>query len=135
VAILWDAHSIVSVAPRLFEGRLPDFNLGTADGASCDPALAESLIGALARHTQFTSILNGRFKGGYISRRFGRPAEGVHAVQLEMAEAIYMDEISPFTFREERAANVRPILREQLETALAWAGSAVNRGAPQAFRR
>jgi N-formylglutamate deformylase len=135
VAILWDAHSIVSVAPRLFEGRLPDFNLGTADGASCDPALAESLIGALARHTQFTSILNGRFKGGYITRRFGRPAEGVHAVQLEMAEAIYMDEVSPFTFREERAATVRPILRQQLETALGWARSAVNRRGAQAFRR
>ena len=121
VAILWDAHSIVSVAPRLFEGRLADFNLGTADGASCDPRLAESLIAALSRHAGFTAVLNGRFKGGYITRRFGRPVDGVHAIQLEMAEAIYMEETSPFTFRDERAGRVRPILREQLEIVLRYA--------------
>ena len=118
VAMLWDAHSIVSVAPRLFEGRLADFNLGTADGASCDSRLAESLITALSRHAEFTAVLNGRFKGGYITRHYGRPGAGVHAVQLEMAEAIYMDETSPFTFRQERARRVRPILREQLEIVL-----------------
>jgi len=135
VAILWDAHSIISEVPRLFEGRLADFNLGTADGASCNAGLAESLVAALRRHSQFTSVLNGRFKGGYITRRFGRPAKGVHAVQLEMVEAIYMEETSPFTFRAERAARVRPILRELLETALGWAHSAVNRSGGQAFRR
>ena len=135
VAILWDAHSIVSVAPRLFEGRLPDFNLGTADGASCDAGLAQLLMGALARRKQFTSILNGRFKGGYITRRYGRPADGVHAMQLEIAEAIYMDESPPFTFREERAAKVRPILRDLLETALGWACAAVNRGDARTLRR
>jgi N-formylglutamate deformylase len=135
VAILWDAHSIVSVAPRLFEGRLPDFNLGTADGASCDPVLATLLTEALARRTQFTSVLNGRFKGGYITRRHGRPAEGVHAVQLEMAEAVYMDECSPYTFREERATKVRPILRDLLETVLGWARAAVNRADARTFRR
>jgi N-formylglutamate deformylase len=122
VAILWDAHSIVSVAPRLFEGRLPDFNLGTADGASCDPALAASLFAALRRHEGFFSaVLNGRFKGGHITRTYGRPAEGVHAIQLEMAEETYMDERSPFTFRQSQAHRVRAILHEQLETALNWA--------------
>ncbi len=123
VAILWDAHSIMSVLPRLFEGRLADFNLGTADNASCDPALAESLLVALCRHSRYTAVLNGRFKGGHITRTYGNPARGVHAVQLEMAECLYMDETSPYTFREELAGEIRPILREQLELASDWAGS------------
>jgi N-formylglutamate deformylase len=122
VAILWDAHSIASVAPRLFEGRLPDFNLGTADGASCDPALAAALFAALRRREGFfSSVLNGRFKGGHITRHFGRPAAGVHAIQLEMAQEIYMDERSPFTFRESQAYRVRAILHDLLETAVDWA--------------
>jgi len=109
------------VAPRLFEGTLPDFNLGTADGASCDSQLSSRLVAALARHRDFTHVLNGRFKGGYITRRHGRPADGVHAVQLEMAECIYMQESSPYTFSPARAERVRPILREQLATAMDWA--------------
>jgi N-formylglutamate deformylase len=121
VAVLWDAHSITAVQPRLFEGRLPDFNLGTAGGTSCDPRLAQSLAVALRRHAEFTSVLDGRFKGGYITRRFGDPARNVHAVQLEMVEAIYMDETSPFAFRPDLASRVRPILREQLELALDFA--------------
>lgn len=132
VAILWDAHSIVSRVPRLFEGRLPDFNLGTADGAACDPALAQSLLAALSRHGGFTAVLNGRFKGGYITRAYGRPHESVHAIQLEMAEAVYMDERSPFTFRADLAPQVRPILREQLEIALEWASRGVNHTLPLA---
>jgi N-formylglutamate deformylase len=127
VAILWDAHSIVSVQPRLFEGRLPDFNLGTADGTSCDPGLAQALAVALRRHEGYTSVLDGRFKGGYITRHFGDPRGGVHAVQLEMAEAVYMEEEPPFGFRPERAARVRPILREQLQIAHDFA---VNRTHP-----
>ena len=130
VVLLWDAHSIVSVAPRLFDGRLADFNLGTADGAACDPALAEALLAALRRHDSYEAVLDGRFKGGYITRRYGDPKENVQAIQLEMAEEIYMDETSPYTFREAGAARVRPILREQLETALAW----VNRAGAGAFR-
>ena len=121
IAILWDAHSIVSVAPRLFEGRLADFNLGTADGASCDRELAEALAAALSRHPGYTSVLNGRFKGGYITRQYGAPSQGVHAVQLEMAEAVYMQETSPYTYVSERAAAVTRILREQFDIALAWA--------------
>lgn len=121
VAMLWDAHSIVSEAPRLFEGRLADFNLGTADGASCDPELALSLADALKRHPGYTSVLNGRFKGGYITRHYGSPGRGIHAVQLEMAESSYMDETSPYGFRPERAQPVRQILREQLGIVLDWA--------------
>ena len=121
VAILWDAHSITAEQPRLFEGRLPDFNLGTGGGTSCDAALARSLRVALERHKGYTSVLDGRFKGGYITRHFGNPAREVHAVQLEMVEDIYMDEEPPFAFRPERAARVRPILREQLQVALDFA--------------
>jgi N-formylglutamate deformylase len=121
IAVLWDAHSIVSEAPRLFEGRLPDFNLGTADGKSCDPGLAERLAVAFSRHAGYTSVLDGRFKGGYITRHYGAPAHGVHAIQLEMAEAIYMDETSPYTFRAERARSVSRILREQMTLVLDWA--------------
>jgi N-formylglutamate deformylase len=130
VALLWDAHSIVSVAPRLFEGRLADFNLGSADGAACDPALAAALLAALRRHDGYTAVLDGRFKGGYITRRYGNPKENVQAIQLEMAEEIYMDETSPYTFREAAAVRVRAILKEQLETALAW----VNRAGARALR-
>lgn len=130
VALLWDAHSIVSVAPRLFEGRLADFNLGTADGASCDPELAAVLLAALRRHDGYSAVLNGRFKGGYITRRYGHPKENIQAIQLEMAEEIYMEETSPYTFREAGAARVRAILRQQLETALAW----VNRAGARALR-
>ena len=121
IAMLWDAHSIVSQAPRLFEGRLADFNLGTADGASCDRELADSLRVALSRHSGYTSVLNGRFKGGYITRHYGSPARAVHAVQLEMAEATYMDETPPYNFRPERAQAVSQILREQLGIVLDWA--------------
>jgi N-formylglutamate amidohydrolase len=76
VAVLWDAHSIVSVAPRLFDGRLADFNLGTAGGASCDAALAKSLVDALRRHAGYSAVLDGRFKGGHITRAYGDPARG-----------------------------------------------------------
>jgi N-formylglutamate deformylase len=121
VVLLWDAHSIVSVAPRLFEGRLADFNLGTSDGASCDRELADALAAALTRHPGYTSVLNGRFKGGYITRHYGSPAQDVHAVQMEMAEATYMEETSPYAFVAERAQAVRRVLREQFDIALAWA--------------
>jgi len=116
--LLWDAHSIASVMPRLFEGRLPDLNFGTAGGQSCAPQIGEALVVAASRHSWLTSVLDGRFKGGYITRRYGRPSEGVHAVQLEMVESIYMREESPYTFDGERAARLRPVLRELMETAV-----------------
>jgi N-formylglutamate deformylase len=119
-ALLWEAHSIVSVAPRLFEGRIADFNLGTADDAACDPALSRELIEAFQRHGEFTSVLNGRFKGGYITRHFGDPSKAIHAVQLEMAQCLYMEEAPPYRFREDLAARIRPLLAEQLERATRW---------------
>jgi N-formylglutamate deformylase len=114
-ALLWDAHSILSVLPRFFAGRLPDFNLGTADGKSCGPGIGEAL---LARISGYSKVLNGRFKGGYIARTYGKPADAIHAVQLELSEAIYMEEKAPFRFREDLAKKVRPLLKALLEEFL-----------------
>ncbi|MEO5693439.1 MAG: N-formylglutamate deformylase [Usitatibacter sp.] len=118
--LLWDAHSIVAEVPRLFKGRLPDLNLGTADGTSCDSGLGEALLLALKRHAGYSSVLNGRFKGGFITRKYGNPVNRVHAVQLELVEATYMDETSPYAWRPDQAESIRPVLREALELALAW---------------
>jgi len=114
-ALLWDAHSIFSEVPRFFEGRLPDFNLGTADGKSCAPGIGEALLKSVEG---YQAVLNGRFKGGYITRRYGGPADGVHAVQLELSEITYMRESAPYSFREDRAKVVRPQLRTLLELFL-----------------
>ncbi|MCK6449786.1 MAG: N-formylglutamate deformylase [Alphaproteobacteria bacterium] len=123
IALLFDAHSILSRVPRFFEGRLPDLNLGTGGGVSADPALIRRLGDIVRGAAGFTAAVDGRFKGGYITRHFGRPAEARHAVQLEMAQCVYMDEAPPWAFREDRAQRVRPVLRRLLETMLAWAGS------------
>ncbi|MBE9553610.1 MAG: N-formylglutamate amidohydrolase, partial [Proteobacteria bacterium] len=120
-ALLWDAHSIRSVVPRLFEGQLPDFNIGTADGASCDPEPASQVLRATKPAQGYSAVLNGRFKGGYITRRYGHPQDGVHAIQLELSQRTYMDEAPPFTFREELAEKVRPVIRHMLTTLLDWA--------------
>ncbi len=114
-ALLWDAHSIFSVVPRFFEGTLPDFNLGTADGRSCARGVGEALLAIAGRAPGYRAVLNGRFKGGYITRRYGRPEEGVHAFQLELSEATYMDETAPYGFRDDLAAGVRPHLRAMVE--------------------
>ena len=124
IALLFDAHSIKSEVPRFFSGRLPDLNLGTADGASADPELASRLLAVCASNGGYTSVLDGRFKGGYITRHYGRPSAGIHAVQLEIAERIYMDEAPPFRFDEPLAKALRPLLRSFIATMLAWADSA-----------
>jgi len=117
---LWDAHSIRSVLPRFFEGRLPDLNLGTADGRSCDPALAATLLDIAKGAQGYTGVLNGRFKGGHITRHFGDPAGGVHAVQLEMTQSSYMQEQLPFAYLPEVAVGVKPHVRRMLEAALGF---------------
>jgi N-formylglutamate deformylase len=115
--VLWEGHSIRSVVPFLFEGRLPDFNLGTSGGASCTPALQERLESVLADASQYTHVVNGRFKGGYITRHYGEPAQDVEAIQLELAQCNYMDE-SSFEYREDRASRVQAILRRLLQTCV-----------------
>ncbi len=116
-AVLWDAHSIAGVLPRLFEGQLPDLNFGTNSGQSCGAALLESVV-AVAQGSPFTHVVNGRFKGGYITRHYGRPERNVHAIQLEMRQSIYMDEAPPFGYVESRAGTVQPLLQGMLMAAL-----------------
>jgi len=118
--VLWDAHSIASVVPRFFEGRLPDLNFGTAQGTSCDPGLEEAVVGVARAQDQFSVAVNGRFKGGYITRHYGQPASGVNAIQLEMCQCLYMDETEPFGYRQDRAAWVQPLLRQLTGAALDW---------------
>jgi N-formylglutamate deformylase len=122
VAILFDAHSIRSEVPRFFEGRLPDFNLGTAKGASMDQALAERLLAICREAAGHTSVLNGRFTGGYITRQYGRPGDAVQAVQLELSQLTYMDERPPFRYRPELAERMRLVLARLIDALLDWSG-------------
>jgi N-formylglutamate deformylase len=117
-ARLWEGHSIRGVVPFLFEGRLPDFNLGTAAGASCSPSLQSRLESVLASQDGYDFIVNGRFKGGYITREYANPAKGVDAVQLEISQRIYMDEDS-FEWDEQKAARTQVVLRELIGQMLA----------------
>lgn len=120
-AVLFDAHSIRSEVPRLFDGRLPDFNLGTSSGASADADLEARAYSVLTAASAYTSVLNGRFTGGYITRAYGRPEDGIHAIQLELSQRTYMNEAPPFDYAPAVADRVRPVLRELLSTACAWA--------------
>jgi formiminoglutamase len=119
-ALLFDAHSIAGEIPRLFEGRLPDFNIGTGDGKSADASLTERLAGVVREAPRYTLAVNGRFKGGYITRHYGDPARGIHAVQLELAQRTYMRESAPYAYLAERAEEVRPVLRRFVEAMLDW---------------
>ena len=123
MAALWDAHSIPSRVPRFFAGRLPDLNFGTADGASCDSRLAATLLDIGQKTQIYTAVLNGRFKGGHITRHFGAPSQGIHAIQLEMAQSVYMEEDYPFEYRPLLAAKIQPHLRSMLEATLNFIGS------------
>jgi N-formylglutamate deformylase len=118
-AVLFDAHSICSELPWLFEGQLPHMNLGTVEGRSCAPALRDTLAAVLAGQPAFSHVVDGRFKGGHITRHFGQPHEGVHAVQLEMCWRAYMDEDPP-RWSDAQAAAVTPLLRALVQAMLAW---------------
>lgn len=115
--LLWEAHSIASVLPRLFSGKLPDLNFGTSDGQSCSASVIGGAVDAV-RDSPCSWVVNGRFKGGFITRRYGAPAAGVHAVQLEMCQSLYMDETAPFAWRADRAQAVEPAVRAAMRGAL-----------------
>ncbi|OKP26868.1 N-formylglutamate deformylase [Serratia fonticola] len=118
-ALLFDAHSIASVIPRLFDGKLPDLNLGTNGGESCPASLSDRLVTCCQQQQQFSHVLNGRFKGGYITRAYGQPQENQHAVQLELAQVNYMSE-QTFEFDAVRAAPLQRLLQQMIESMLAW---------------
>lgn len=121
VAILWDCHSIRSHIPFLFDGKLPDLNLGTNSGFSCDRRLADTVAAGMAR-SGFTHVVNGRFKGGWTTRHYGDPATGVHALQMEIAQSAYLiAEAAPWQFDEDKAAALRDALKEILSEISAMA--------------
>ncbi|MEO7251280.1 MAG: N-formylglutamate deformylase [Arenimonas sp.] len=115
--LLWEGHSIKSRLPFLFDGRLPDINLGTASGASCAPATQQRLESALSAQSQYSWIGNGRFKGGYITRHYGRPEHGIDAMQLELAQCNYMDE-ERVVYDELGAGRTQALLQALLRSAL-----------------
>lgn len=129
--ILYDCHSIRSVIPRLFDGELPHFNIGTNAGTSCDPALAGS-IEAICDASTFDRVTNGRFKGGYITRQYGSPETGIHAIQMELACRGYLHEpIGPVNetnwpapYDAHHAAAMRAVLNDLLQACLDFAQTA-----------
>jgi formiminoglutamase len=135
--VLYDCHSIRSQVPRLFAGALPHLNIGTNSGASCDAALT-SAVEALADAGGYSRITNGRFKGGYTTRHYGRPAEGIHALQMELACRGYLREPQdavdpsnwPCEFDETFAAPLQGLLRQVLEACLAFAARSAGRPEP-----
>ena len=116
-ALLLDAHSIRGTVPRLFDGRLPDINVGTYDGRSCTPTINDALRACLTSAPRFSHVFDGRFKGGHITRHYGRPAERVHALQIELAQSSYMDEAA-LAYDTARAAPLRALLRSMVESLL-----------------
>lgn len=123
--VLFDCHSIRSRIPFLFEGTLPDFNLGTNDGRSCAPALEAALAARIEAAAGYSAVVNGRFKGGWTTRQYGRPADGIHAVQMELAQATHLAaEAPPFAYDAARARQLRPHLAGLLADCLRFAGAA-----------
>ena len=120
-ALLWDAHSIRSVIPHLFEGELPVFNFGTASGSACAPGIGEELQALAEQMTsQFPAVLNGRFKGGFITRQYGNPEQAVHAVQLELAQRAYMQESAPYSLENSKVEKLRPVLQALIARFMAF---------------
>lgn len=125
--VLFEAHSIRSKIPRLFEGELPNFNIGTNGGATCDVRL-QNAVEDICDASRFSHVVNGRFKGGWTTRSYGHPEMGVHAVQLELACRGYMDEPSrvspknwPPAYDPVRAAPMRDVLKRTLDTCIRFA--------------
>jgi len=118
--VLLDGHSIRAEVPRFFAGRLPDLNLGTADGASCAPGLRAAGASVLAKASCFTHVVDGRFKGGYVTRHYGRPERAVHALQLETAQACYMDEAAPAAFDAVRSGRLVATLIVLVAALIEW---------------
>ena len=110
-AVLYDCHSIRSSIPFLFDGSLPDLNIGTNSGASCSPLIEQAVAETCESSENFSSVLNGRFKGGWTTRHYGQPSSGIHAIQMEIAQSAYLEsETPPFAFSAEKSAPLRALL-------------------------
>lgn len=117
VVILFDCHSIRSQIPFLFSGTLPDFNLGTVDGTSCDPRLTQAALRHMSTAQGYSHVLNGRFKGGWTTRHYGKPQHGVHALQMELAQGTHLaTETPPFAYDSAKAARLRLVLGQILHS-------------------
>lgn len=115
IAVLYDCHSIRSVIPFLFDGTLPDFNIGTNSGTSCAPAIEAAAAGVVASAAGFTHVVNRRFKGGWTTRHYGHPHQGVHVIQMELAQSTHLaSEAAPFAYDAAKAARLRPHLQNIL---------------------
>lgn len=116
IAILYDCHSIRSHIPFLFEGTLPDFNIGTDNGKTCMPSIETAVFNIAKQAKGYTSVLNGRFKGGWTTRHYGQPKKDVHAIQMELAQSTYLTtESEPFSYDEIKATKLRSHLKAILQ--------------------
>ncbi|MDA5094993.1 N-formylglutamate deformylase [Aliiroseovarius sp. KMU-50] len=115
VAILFDCHSIRSQIPFLFVGLLPDFSIGTNLGATCAAEIEAATVAVCAEADGYSSVTNGRFKGGWTTRHYGQPEAGIHAIQMELAQSTYMQEAAPWTYLDARADRLRPHLKTLLQ--------------------
>lgn len=120
-ALLWDAHSIPSQVPSLFPGELPVLNLGTNNGRSC-PEYLRDAVAAVATSSSCSAVIDGRFRGGFITRHYGRIEEKQFAIQLELAQRSYMDEDTG-EYDEPRAAQLTKTLQAMLSTYMETANS------------
>lgn len=123
IAILYDCHSIRSNVPFLFEGTLPDFNIGTNLSTTCAKSIEQEAVRICAEQHKYQHVLNGRFKGGWTTRHYGHPEENIHAIQMELAQSTYMEETAPWTYSAKKATSIRPVLQEILETIAELANS------------
>lgn len=120
-AILYDCHSIRSRIPRLFDGILPDFNIGTFDGQSCDLRLAAEVEAVCRNAGGFSTVVDGRFKGGWTTRHYGRPADGIHVIQMELAQSTHLEtETAPWTYSTAKTQRLRDILEKILCSLDRW---------------
>lgn len=116
VVILYDCHSIRSVIPYLFNGKLSDFNIGTDGGRTCGQAVQNAVENICGAARGYSTVVNGRFKGGWTTRHYGNPAAGMHAIQMELAQSTYMRETAPWTYEAGKADRLRPHLFDILTT-------------------
>lgn len=116
--LLWDAHSIRSQIPWLFEGVLPSMNIGTASGASADARITAAIEQVCKANGSTTYAINGRFKGGYTTRHYGDPKNDIHVVQLEKCQSLYMQEIAPYRYDADKARKIQPLIKEMMLSAI-----------------